>query len=248
MSIERRIFELIFILLFILISNVYATETIKIASLNWEPYIGQDLMNEGLMGEITREAFKRVGYKVEYSYLPWKRAVIMAEKGEYDGYFPSYWSKEREEKSIFTNVITSGPIGFFKIKGSKISFNKLKDLMPYRIGVVRGFVNTPEFDAAVYLKKDEVTSDIQNIKKLLKERVDLIVVDKFVGFYLLNKYLPHMLGQIEFMSPPLQDKKLYICMSKKTEKVNEKVKAFNKGLKEIKKDGTFDRIMAKHNF
>ncbi len=248
MSMKRRIFELILIILFIHISNVYATETIKIASLNWEPYIGQDLTNEGFMAKITREAFRRVGYKVEYIYLPWKRAVVMAEDGEYDGYFPAYWSKEREEKSIFTNVITSGPIGLFKNKGRKISFNDLKDLIPYRIGVVRGFVNTQEFDSADYLKKDEVTTNLQNIKKLLKERVDLIVADKFVGFYLLNKYLPHMIGQMEFISPPLQEKKLYICMSKKTEKVNEKVKAFNKGLKEIKRDGTFDRIMKKHNF
>ncbi len=245
---KRRIFELGLIIIFILISNVYATETIKIATLDWEPYIGQKLKNEGFMAEITREAFERVGYKVEYSYLPWKRAVVTTENGEYDGYFPSYWSKEREEKSIFTNVITSGPIGLFKNKGSKISFNKLKDLMAYRIGVVRGFVNTPEFDAADYLKKDEVTDNLQNIKKLLRERVDLIVADKFVGFYLLNKYLPHMTGQLVFISPPLQDKKLYICMSKKTKKVNEKVKAFNKGLAEIKKDGTFDKILEKHNF
>ncbi|MCK5096791.1 MAG: transporter substrate-binding domain-containing protein [Desulfobacteraceae bacterium] len=247
MSKKRGLFWIV-IIIFFLISQSYAAETIRIATLNWEPYIGQQLTNEGVMAEITREAFKRLGYMVEYNYLPWKRAVVMAEKGEYDGYFPAYWSKQREEKSIFTEVILSGPVGFFKIKKHIISFNKLEDLIPYRIGIVHGFVNTPAFDAADYLKKEVVTTDLQNIQKLLKHRVDLIVADKFVGFYLINKFIPHMKGQIEFIFPPLQNKELYICMSKKTKNVNEKVKAFNKGLKEIKKDGTFANILQKYKF
>lgn len=243
-------FTLFFCLISILgfTAGTGANEVIKIATLDWEPYIGQNLKSEGFLAEITREAFKRSGYTVEYVFLPWKRAVLKAENGDYDGYFPAYWSKEREDKSIYTDVISSGPVGFFKVKGRDISFSTLKDLTPYKIGVVRGFVNTPEFDTASYLNKSEVTSDIQNIKKLLKERVDLIVADKFVGFYLLNKYLPHMVGQMEFLSPPLQDKKLYICMSKKTSRPHEKVAAFNKGLNEIINDGTFEEIMMKHNF
>ncbi len=245
---KKRLFWIGLLSIFFLTSQAYTMETIRITTLDWEPYISQNLTNEGFIAEIAKEAFKRVGYKVEYIYLPWKRAVAMAEAGKFDGYFPSYWSKQREEKSIFTDIIMNGPIGFFKVKGNKIAFNKLEDLIPYRIGVVRGFVNTTEFDAADYLKKEEVTTNLQNIKKLLRERVDLIVADKFVGFYLLNKYIPYMRGQIEFISPPLQDKKLYICMSKKTEKVNEKVASFNKGLKEIKEDGTFDKILAKHGF
>ncbi len=246
---NKKIHLILLCLIFIFFSSqVYATDTIRIATLDWEPYIGQNLTNEGFMAEVTREAFKRVGYKVKYFYLPWKRAVVMTEKGDFDGYFPSYWSKQREEKSLFTDIIVTGPIGFFKIKGSKISFKQLEDLKPFRIGIVRGFVNTSEFDAADYLLKEEVVSDLQNIKKLLRGRVDLIVADKFVGFHLLNKYIPDMAGQIEFISPPLQDKELYICMSKKTKQVNEKVNAFNKGLKEMKEDGAFAKILRKHGF
>ncbi len=136
----------------------------------------------------------------------------------------------------------------FKVKGSTITYKELNDLKPYRIGVVRGFVNTAEFDAADYLHKEEVTTNLMNIKKLLAERVDLIVADKFVGFYLLNKYLPHMFGQIESISPPLQDKKLYLCISKKSDNADLKVKIFNKGLKEMHEDGTFDKILEKYGF
>ncbi|MCK5311254.1 MAG: amino acid ABC transporter substrate-binding protein [Desulfobacteraceae bacterium] len=245
---RRRLFWIVLMILFFLVSKAYAMEKIRIATLNWEPYIGQTITNEGFMAEVTREIFKRVGYKVEYIYLPWKRAVKMAEQGKFDGYFPAYWSKQREEKSIFTNSIISGPVVFFKIKGSDISFKKLEALKPYRIGVVHGFVNTTEFDKADYLNKEKVTTNLQNIKKLFAGRIDLIVIDKYVGLYLLNKHMPHRVGEIESLAPPLQDKKLYICMSKKTKHVNKKLVCFNKGLKEIKEDGTFDKILKKYGF
>ena len=183
---RRRLFWIVLMILFFLVSKAYAMEKIRIATLNWEPYIGQTITNEGFMAEVTREIFKRVGYKVEYIYLPWKRAVKMAEQGKFDGYFPAYWSKQREEKSIFTNSIISGPVVFFKIKGSDISFKKLEALKPYRIGVVHGFVNTTEFDKADYLNKEKVTTNLQNIKKLFAGRIDLIVIDKYVGLYVFD--------------------------------------------------------------
>ena len=75
----------------------------------------------------------------------------MSEEGKADGLFPAYRNKEREEKYVFTEPYTSGLVGFFKLKGSKITYSTLKDLTPYRIGIVRGYANTPEFDAADYL-------------------------------------------------------------------------------------------------
>ncbi len=244
----RQILYIVLIICVFLTSQSYAIEKIKIATLNWEPYIGQTLTNEGFMAEITREAFKKVGYKVEYTYLPWKRAVIMAENGKFDGYFPAYWSEQREEKSIFTDVIISGPVVFLKMKDSNISYKSLMDLKAYRIGVVRGFVNTKKFDNATYLNKEAVTTNLQNIKKLTSKRLDLIVIDKFVGFYLIDKYVPHMSKQVVSLHPPLENNKLYICMSKKSNNIDEKLRAFNKGLQEIKENGSFNKILKKHGF
>jgi len=63
-------------------------------------------------------------------------------------------------------------------KELKIRYNSLKYLAPYRIGVVNGYVNTPELDRADFLKKDGVTNDLQNIRKLVRGRVDLILEEK----------------------------------------------------------------------
>ncbi|HPW70156.1 MAG: hypothetical protein WDA72_07320 [Desulfomonilia bacterium] len=39
------------------------------------------------------------------------------------------------------------------------------DLAPHRIGTVKGYINTHEFDSTPYRKKVEADSDLKNLKK-----------------------------------------------------------------------------------
>jgi polar amino acid transport system substrate-binding protein len=48
----------------------------------------------------------------------------------------------------------------------------------YTFGVVKGYVNTPEFDAAIFLKKVESASDEEYLRNLINGRVDLIFIDR----------------------------------------------------------------------
>ncbi|MCP3924284.1 MAG: amino acid ABC transporter substrate-binding protein [Desulfobacterales bacterium] len=243
---HRILILLFFAITFYFGCNVSKSETVRIGTVDWEPYVGEDLKEEGFLAHITREVFKRTGYKIKFIYRPWKRAIIKAELGDLDGFFPAYFSKERMEKFFISNKIISGPIGFFKLKYRNISFKKIDDLRPYRIGVVIGYVNTEEFDNADYLEKDKVVEDASNFRKLLMKRIDLAIADKFVGYSIINKN-PDMKGKINFVEPPLKELGLHICISKRTTNAKKKLKAFNKGLKQIIKDGTFNRILIYHN-
>jgi len=223
-------------------------KTITLTTLNWEPYIGEELKNQGYVAEIVREAFHRSGYQVDIKFMPWARAVQLAKNGEVDGYFPEYYAQEVTTHSQFSDAFPGGPMGFFKRKGSTINYQSIEDLKPYTIGVVRGYVNTAEFDAADYLQKDPVTNDTLNIRKLLGGRIDLFIADKFVGLYLLERDLPEKLGQIEFLEPPLELKDLFVCISKKTTDADKKLIAFNSGLKQMEQDGSLKTILNRHGF
>lgn len=229
-------------------STVFSAEKIKLATLDWEPYIGQKLKNQGYVAEVVIEAFKQAGYDVHIEYMPWARVVKMTEKGTYDGYFPEYYSDSLKEKNLVSDAIPGGPLGLFKRKGEAISYSKLQDLTPYKIGVVRGYINTAEFDAADYLKKDEANDDLQNFRKLLKKRIDLVVADKFVGLYVMEQNLPESLNKIEFINPPLETKDLFVCIPKNSANASMKMKAFNQGLKQINEDGTVKKILERHGF
>ncbi len=111
----------------------------------------------------------------------------------------------KEERRKLYGWITN----FFK--GRNLKFT---DLVPYKIGVGRGYANTEEFDAADYLKKEEATDTTTNIRKLLKGRIDLMIDSKKVVRNILNKHFPKEKDAVSVVEPALQSRGLHIGFSK----------------------------------
>ncbi len=248
MKMNRSIGLVVFLALIMMIAPVFGEQSITLGTLDWEPYIGQKMENQGWVAEVVREAFKRSGYTANFQFKPWARVTYEAQKGESDGYFPEYFSEDLKKDFILSAPFAGGPLGFFKRKGEVISYTKLEDLKPYKIGVVRGYVNTADFDAAAFLNKEEAKDDITNIRKLLAKRLDLIVADKYVGIHLLQQEMPDKIGSMEFVDPVLEEKDLYLCISKKNPNHAKIIQAFNDGLAQIKADGSLANIMKRHGF
>jgi polar amino acid transport system substrate-binding protein len=84
-------------------ATVAEQNIIRLATLEWEPYIGSKMPRNGLTAEIVAEAFKRVGYTVDIKFYPWTEAVKLGETGKVDGIFPAYHSKHREAHFLFSD-------------------------------------------------------------------------------------------------------------------------------------------------
>jgi ABC-type amino acid transport substrate-binding protein len=82
----------------------------------------------------------------------------------------------------------------------------------------------------------------------MKKRVDLVVSDQYVGIHTIKNNMPEALNLVEFISPPLETKDLFLCMSKKASGSTLKMKIFNENYQKMKEDGTVDRILEKHGF
>lgn len=232
-------------LLMIFTGNAYSQgKVVTLASLDWEPYIGSKISNNGYCAQIAVEAFKRSGYTVKIAYLPWERAVKESEAGNYDGLFPEYFDESRKVKFVYSDSFPGGPVGLMKRKDKAITFKKLQDLKPYTIGIVRGYINTAEFDAASYLKKTQSEGDDVNIKNLYNKQLDLIFIDQYVAQYIIKTQFPSYASELEFIKPALEKKSLYIAFSKKGKDSDAKRKAFNDGLKAMKADGSLQRIVS----
>lgn len=223
-----------------------AGEKVVLATLDWEPYVGQNMKNQGYVVEVVTEAFKRGGFDVEIQFHQWSRVVGLAKTGKVDGYFPEYLSEAIKKYATFSAPMPGGPLGFFKAKNNDIPFNTLEDLKGKKIGVVKGYVNTKEFDSASFLTKDPAKDDLTNLKKLIAGRLDLVVSDKYVGTYLLQKNLADKADSIEFMAKSLANPELFLCISNKVDGSDAKLEAYNKGLTEMISDGTFDTIVKSH--
>jgi len=225
--------------------NVGHLKKITLWTLNWPPYVGEGLPDMGGTYKLVKKVFEKMGYLIEIEFRPWSRVLIEAKRGKVDGFFPAYYSNERNKLFYMSDPIWGGPIVFLTKRESHIIYKKIKELKKYRIGLVKGYVNTQEIDQADYLEKDYARNDLINIKKLIKGRVDLIVIDKYVAYYLIKKYLPHHIGELKVLSPSIEYKHLYVYFPKKRKNSKKLLKDFNNGLFKLKKDGTIDKIYKK---
>ncbi len=92
----------------------------------------------------------------------------------------AYYTDERSKTYYYSDPYMESLTGFFVRKSSNIKWKVLEDLKPYRIGTVADNSYSLEFDKADFLKIETVSHEIQNLKKLLKKRIDITVLDKFV--------------------------------------------------------------------
>src|SRR5690606_41510265 len=63
-------------------SQAPAVKQIKLATLEWPPYVGKKLKQQGYVHEVVVTALERVGYEVQIQYVPWPRALREVSLGE----------------------------------------------------------------------------------------------------------------------------------------------------------------------
>ncbi len=237
--------------LLLLLGNILFAQNKTIVLANetsWAPHYGKELKNGGYTTEIIFEAMKAVGYKVETKWMNWNRAVALATKGIYDGLGACYYNEKRANNFVFTDTIGATQTVFFKLKNTDIRYSKLEDLKSYKIGTAKGYGYPKKFTDASYLKTIDTPKIEFNIRKLLNKRIDLVIGSKKVTQHLLNNSYPKDKQKIGIMQPAIDSMPLYVAFSKNNIGYKQKVKDFNKGLKIIKSNGTFDKILEKHGF
>jgi len=224
----------------------FGAQKIRLATLNWAPYIGENLNAEGYAAELIRTAFQRVGYEVKFFFMPWQRAVNTVTEGSYDGLCPAYYTQQRAQTFCMSKEFPAGPMVLAKRVDRDIHYNRIQDLKPYKIAVVRGYANTKAFDEAKYLQKSFTNCDQTGYRRLLFGSVDLWVVDKFVAQQTKANHFPERAKEIDFVAKPLGVNNLHIAFSRTKPDYQHLTNIFNEGLAEVLTDGTVKQILTRH--
>ncbi|MFZ6816116.1 substrate-binding periplasmic protein [Undibacterium sp. Rencai35W] len=220
-------------------SPAIADDTVmRLASLEWSPYVGSQLRDEGLTASIVKVTARQIGIDTKISYAPWSRTVqVGGTDPAYAGYFPAFYTKERESSCYFSGILGRSIVGFAYLKKRPFDWLRLSDLQAYKIGIVQDYANGEEFDAMIkkgLLKTDTAPSDVSNLRKLLAQRIDVIVIDKNVLRQLLitEPGLQANRDQIEFHPQELTNFSMHICFQH-TERGLAMRKSFNAALEKV---------------
>lgn len=217
------------------LSNVYTDEKIiRLATLEWPPYNGLLLPQEGIATRIATLAARAAGFRLLTSYDEWTKTVEKGSKSpSFDGFFPEYYTKERENSCHLSQSIGSSILGVATLKKNAFVWNELSDLSRYTLGVVDGYSNGEAFDALVRDKKQAVElspSDAVNTQKLLQGKISAIVIDRNVLRYTLSRLKAKDI--VAFNNKPIAELTLHVCFQRTPNGLKLK-NEFDKGLKQV---------------
>ncbi|PKG81625.1 amino acid ABC transporter substrate-binding protein [Colwellia sp. 75C3] len=244
--------------------NEDSNKVINLATLNWPPYISEDVCNKGWVFQFTVAILASKGYQVNIHFYPWARSVMLVEQGKMDILFPEYFiessapsdavlGKKRRELLALSNKFAGGDLSLLKRKGYAFDLQAdLGNLKGKIIGVVRGYQNTPEFDAMMDAKQFavvEAVDELQLVKLLVAKRVDLIIGDPSVFTYsvnysnLSNRNKQALLNSIEKIKPALKYNHLYYAISNSYPQRHQLLDDINLALLEFQQSGETNRFI-----
>lgn len=213
-----------------------------IATLEWPPYIGTNLPDNGYVAKVIREALAPSGLTIRFDFMPWARAVTLLRSGEIMVAAPVYRNAARDKDCVFSAPFPGGPLVLLAMPGRGGRWKDLRELAGLRIGVTRGYGHTDAFDAADFLTKEQANDDVSNLRKLLAGRIDAFAADRYMVGHLLRG-TPGLapLPLAEF-APPLGEPTLHLCFSRWHQGNGQLRQAFDAGLEKLRNSGRLDEL------
>lgn len=237
--------KILIISLLLILSPFSRAETLYLTSLEWPPYSGKALAEQGASIAVAKAAFASMGHQLVVEFYPWSRAVKLAsDDKKYVGYLPEYYYES--DQFVFSEPMGQGPLGLMQHKDKPLTWNNVSDLTRYKLGVVQDYINTDELDGLIAsgdISAQAVVSDDKNVQKVAAGRIDAAVIDANVLSYLLSHEasLSRLADKVEMNDRLLVNKDLHIAFEN-THEGKKWRDIFNQGLKKI--DVT--AIMAEH--
>jgi polar amino acid transport system substrate-binding protein len=161
--------------------------------------------------KVLPEAYKKLGYDVEFQTLPPQRAINMLEDGSVDAYIFSDISLIKDSpKGVQVNT----PIGFDDIvvftKRADITVTGWDSLKPYSLGYMVGMSVIESHIKG--MKTDPAQNPAQAFQKMDAGRTDVVVMPRGVGLMMIKNL---KLKGLNVLDPPLEKVALYHFLSAK---------------------------------
>ncbi len=178
------------IIILLLISVSAQAETWKITSLDWEPYSGSKLANQGNSVQKLKLLLKEHGIDLVVEFYPWLRAQEKAGTPEFVGYFPA-WPEEVKEGFVASKAVDVSTIAILKNSKVQGTFSSIEDMFKnYKVGYVKTYVYPDEIQKAIdkYSQGSEAAgNEASLVQKLGGGRNDFAITDPNVMLYMADQ-------------------------------------------------------------
>ena len=235
--------------MFLLLSGVLNAQTFGDIRFVTEDYPPYNMMVKNELKGISVDLLMKVGGLLksnlkndDISLFPWARSYKIALKEKNTCLFATTRSSSRENLFKWVGPIAPNRISVFALKQRGIKVKDVKDLMGYRIGVVRNDIGHQLAQKNGLMDTQAVTLNVSNMRKLKRGRIDVWIYDENVAKWQI-KLNGYSSDEFEVVYV-LEKSDLYYAFNKNTS--DKIVKDFQKALDQLKTDGTHQKILNKY--
>lgn len=208
---------------------------------NYKPFdYKEDAKLTGLDIDLVNEIAKREGIELTWVEMSFDGLIPALKTGKIDMIASAMSATEDRRKSVdFSDVYYTTKNLYIKKKDNE-ALNSKEDLEGKIIGVQLGTLQEPAAKAIKDTKVQSNESLSVVIMELKEGKIDAVVADKDVS----TGYLKENADLIDFFEEEDGSEGFSFAFDK--DKQKEAIEKFNKGLKDLKADGTYDQILTKY--
>jgi polar amino acid transport system substrate-binding protein len=222
-------------------ASVSSAETITLGAENdWVPYANQD--GSGMSNEIVRTAYKAVGIDVSFLVGPYNRLLKSVREGAILGAFNVPKERSNEDVYLFGKTpLFTALSAYYQNRDNPLTATRKEELVNgEKVGVVFDYGYGNFFTKNDRITKIEVRSDLLNLRKLAKGRIDAtILYDKTA------KKLIEENGLTDKIEKAFDSERadIYVAFSKVFPKAQYYADKLDEGLAIIKASGAYQKIL-----
>lgn len=221
-------------------SPAQQTAPVTVPVYEWEPYSGRALRGYGLATQLTTDALIKAGYKVKHTFVPWKRALEVGKRGDYEVIAGIWYSAERNKSFIFSRAFLANELIAVCVRVTCAPAEDLSiqsSLSGKSVGLVRGYFYPDSLLSLNDVRFQEGASLGANLKKLFFRRIDVVTADRIASNWLSRRMFGRASGLFRFTGDSLYKQKLFIGISRKSARRDELLAAINSELDHLATSG-----------
>lgn len=222
--------------------------TLTFAVSEWSPYT-EAAPGEGLAAELVRAACSAAGLNSEFTAVPWPRAEIMVLRGRSFASFPYPRQAVREPNFLHSDAIIESSVVIvvnrnnprteaFSYSGNPEAFKG------FSVGTTEGSIEVALPLKTAGARVEETPTPDPSILKLEMLRIDFVVDEARVANSAIARLYPDGNDALEILPVPFIERIEYgLLASREFPDAERLLERFNGGLRAIRADGTWSRIL-----
>ncbi|MCF8143173.1 MAG: transporter substrate-binding domain-containing protein [Deltaproteobacteria bacterium] len=218
-----------------------SAETITLGAENdWVPYANQD--GTGMSNEIVRAAYKAVGIAVVFQVGPYNRLLQDVRDGAILGAFNVPRERSNEDLYLFGKTpLFTALSAYYHNRDNPLSATRKEELVNGEtVGVVFDYGYGDFFTNNDRIAKVEVRSDLLNLRKLAKGRLDATILYDKTARKLIED---NGLGDKIVKAFDSESADIYVAFSKVFPRARYYADKLDEGLAIIKGNGEYQKIL-----